>query len=221
MVVLLVVFTVIAFLAVEYLIRIRRQTEVPVPAPVAPATGSSYFRTPRGVFFDPGHTWVYLKESGDTLVGLDDFAQSVIGSMDGIQTPAVGDRVSKGDIILEVRHGERTAAFRAPVDGRIEAVNKDVLKRRNVHSSGPITDSWLYKIEPDDVEDIPKSLLLGDAARAWLNREVQRLRVFLATMTPRHPELGITMEDGGPPSYGLIDELDNLEWKKIRMAFFA
>ena len=164
---------------------------------------------------------MYLKESGETLVGLDDFAQSVIGSMDSIETPTIGDHVKKGDVVLAVRHGERKAAFRAPIDGRIEAVNETLLNSQDLRNVEPITESWLYKMDPADVEDIPKSLLLGEAARVWLNREVQRLRVFLATMTSRHPELGTTMGDGGPPSYSLIDALDNLEWKKIRMAFFA
>jgi hypothetical protein len=64
-------------------------------------------------------------------------------------------------------------------------------------------------------------MLLGRSAREWLDREVERLRVFLATITPRHPVLGDTMQDGGLPVAGLTEYLDESGWQKLRERFFG
>ena len=137
MVALLVLFSILCFLTVDYLVQ-RRQTAAvaltqtarqagAVSAMAHPAAQLRY-RTPNGVFFDPGHTWLFLEESGSARIGINDFAQSILGKVDSVQTRALGDTVKKGDVLLKLRHGDRTATFRATVDGVIEDVNSELLE---------------------------------------------------------------------------------------------
>jgi len=178
------------------------------------------YRTPAGVYFDPGHTWLFMEESGTVKVGVNEFAQSIVGQVDRFTTLPEGKRVRKGEVLLKLWHGERCATFRSPVDGVVGDVNVVSLNRAR-ENSAPYTDRWLYRITPDDVTRLPHRMHLGEDARNWLSREVQRLKVFLATIAPEHPVLGATMQDGGLPSDGLIDHLSDLEWEKLQERFFG
>jgi glycine cleavage system H protein len=224
MVALLVLLTIIGFLCVDYWIR-RRRAEVVASEEALVSTPASFesveYRAPAGVYFDPGHTWLFLEESGAAKVGLTDFAQAVIGKVDHIATLPVGEKVSKGDVLVKLYHGERTAEFRAPVDGVVGEINNELLQSGTLRGREPYTAGWLYKITPSDTFKLPGRMHLGAEAKAWLNREVRRLKVFLATIAPEHPVLGQTMQDGGLPSTGLIDHLGDLEWNRLHERFFG
>jgi glycine cleavage system H protein len=224
MVALLVLLTILVFITVDYFVQRRRAAAVvavgPVPFTVAMLDRAEY-RTPLGVYFDPGHTWVYLEESGTARLGIDEFAQTIAGKIDRIDARPVGETVRKGDVILKIHHGGRAMAFRAPFDGVVKSVNKDMLDRDNLLGVEPYTAAWLYKIAPTDTSSFAQRMHLGSEAKQWLYHEVQRLKVFLATVAPMHPVLGTTMQDGGAPSADLIDQLDDAAWNKFKERFFG
>src|SRR6185369_17569091 len=89
-----------------------------------PAYAFEDVTTPAGVFLDPGHTWVHLAHSGAAHVGLDAFARKVVGRIDGVELPAVGEEVHRGDKLFAIRQGERTASFQSPVDGVVTTVGE-------------------------------------------------------------------------------------------------
>ena len=209
--------------AVDRFIRHRRSAQAAEALQLAavPAQPSDPGRIPPGVFFGPGHTWLFLEESGAARVGINEFARTVLGRIDAIETREIGERVPRGDVLLKLRHGDRAAAFRAPVDGIVTEVNNDLVERHDFSDSGSFTSGWLCKLEPTDTSQVSKDLLIGRAAREWVSREVQRLKVFLAMIAPQHPVLGTTMQDGGLPREGLIDELSDAEWRKLQDGFFG
>lgn len=234
MVVLLVILTCAAFLVADYF-WVRRRTRMvaargegdlasgglAAPPPPKGWRGNG-FRVPGGVFFAPGHTWVFLEETGTARLGVSDFAQAVVGDVERIESRAIGEEVRRGDVILKLVHGGRTASFRAPLDGVIDAVNADVLESGRFGENEPMTTSWVYKVRPRETSELPSSLLLGEPARQWLKRESERLKVFLSTISPDHPVLGTTLLDGGGvPAWGLIDSLSDVEWKKLQDKFFG
>jgi hypothetical protein len=49
-------------------------------------------------YMHPGHAWVRETEDGDVLVGLDEFAQSLIGSVDGVELPRLLRKVEQGGV---------------------------------------------------------------------------------------------------------------------------
>jgi glycine cleavage system H protein len=230
MVALLVFLTILVFLTVDYFLQ-RRHAVHAVHAdgtvaengslPPAGFFGRPGYRVPQGVFFDAGHTWLYLEETGVAKLGINDFAQSVVGEIDEMVTRQPGEEVRKGDTILQLRHGDRAVAFRSPIDGVVREVNAEMVGREEFLSVEPHSAAWLYRIRPKDTSAVLGGMMLGDAAKSWLQREVARLKVFLSTIAPEHPVLGHTMQDGGLPGYGLIDHLDDNEWNKLRERFFA
>ncbi len=224
MVALLVLLTILIFFTVDYLVERRRaDAGAEMKDALAPAVQftPADFRTPHGVYFDPKHTWLYLEESGTARGGVNEFAQSIVGSIDHIDVRSVGDRVREGEVIVQFHHGDRVATFRAPVDGTVKEINTEFLKRPELRGVEPYTSAWLYRIRPDDTSSVPKKLHLGWDAKQWLNREVQRLKVFLSTIAPDHPILGRTMQDGGLPSGGLSEYLNDDDWSKLNETFFG
>jgi glycine cleavage system H protein len=226
MVALLILLTILVFMTLDYFVQHRRGiAEARAGAHAAtrlsrhePAQIS--YRAPRGVFFTPGHTWIYLEESGTARVGINDLAQSIVGRITSAGARAAGDHVLKGDPILELRHGHRTVTFRAPIDGVIDEINTDLLQRHDYRGLEPFSAAWLYRIRPKDPSNALRDLMLGDAAKKWLGREVQRLKVILSMIAPSDPVLGATLQDGGLPAWGLIDHLSEQEWQHVRETFF-
>jgi glycine cleavage system H protein len=234
MVALLFLVTVAAFLTVEYVAR-RRRGRRARGANVSPtastreaarvsydpyddptAVVSSVFRLPDGVFFGPGHTWVFLEESGTARVGVDDFARSLLGSIDRVVSHHAGQEVSRGDVVLTLHHGNRWLPVRSPIEGMVEDVNASFAGRRPPGPNDSVSGEWLYRIKPNDTAAQLGGLHLGSAAREWIGREVDRLKVMLATLRPGDPVLGATMQDGGSPVWGLCDHLTDEEWRQIQ-----
>jgi glycine cleavage system H protein len=223
MVALLVVLTVLVFLTVDYFLQRRRALSAVAENGPARAGlfGRAGYRVPQGVFFAPGHTWFHLEDSGVARVGVDDFATSIVGDIDEITSRQPGEAVRKGDVILRVRHGEREVAFRSPVDGVVREVNADILERRDILGVEPFTAAWLYRVKPEDTSGMLDGMMIGNTAKEWLRREASRLKVFLSTVSPQHPVLGTTMQDGGLPGYGLIDFVEEDDWKTLQEKFLA
>jgi len=228
MVALIALFIALAFLTVDYILQRRRAVhaeEAEVAASSAVDIRSqlalSSPRAPDGVFFGPGHTWAYLLPSGNVRVGLTDFARSIMGSVDEVEPRTREVEVSRGDSLLRMRRGKHTATFHSPIDGTIERVNLGFLGPDAARPNEPFTSSWIFEMRPRNTSDIPRTMFLGDAARSWLRQEVERMKVFLATAIPDDRRVGVTMQDGGPPNWGVVDNLSDADWQRFQDRFFG
>jgi glycine cleavage system H protein len=163
-----------------------------------------------GLRYAPGHTWI--REDGERLrVGLDDLAQRLLPWAVAVDLPRPGQRVSRGEPVARISCGEQEARVAAPASGTVVAVNTDVLREPTLVKSAGYERGWLFAIRPDDREwrDLPA----GEAARAWLREEGERLSRFY------EQHLGYAAADGGelvgpPPSL-----LGDSQWKALTRAF--
>ncbi len=228
MVALLILLTILVLMTIDYFIQRARARAAVVSLGALPGGAKGLtrpaaqfrYRTPHGVFFSPNHLWLYLEESGAARLGIDDLTQSIVGRIGQMGTLAAGDRVRAGQPILDIRHDGRSLSLRSPIDGVIETVNEEIVERRDLRGIEPFSAAWVYRVRPDNAARALQSLLLGDTAKEWLDREVQRLKVILATIAPKNPVLDETLQDGGLPAWGLIDYVDEAEWKQIQEKFF-
>ena len=122
---------------------------------------------------------------------------------------------------MTLRHDDRSVSFLAPIDGVIEEVNSTVPEPGETPDINPMTASWFYRIRPMDTAALQQRLRIGKAAREWLDREVDRLKVLVATLTPERQVVGATQLDGGVPRWGLIDQLGEEEWQTLQDRFFG
>jgi glycine cleavage system H lipoate-binding protein len=174
------------------------------------------FSLRRGLRYHPRHTWVRTEEDGTVRIGIDDFAQRLLGNVRNVQLPNEGEEVardSKG--ITANLEGERTAEISIPIGGRVVEINSDVLNDSTGLESDPYKN-WILRIEPDNaVEDLEALISGWNKSRGWLSDEVDRLRSRIES------SLGVTIADGGQLVSNLHSEISDEEWRHMKEDFFG
>jgi glycine cleavage system H protein len=177
----------------------------------------AWFRVPEGYGFHQGHTWMkvdLLSPDRRRLVkvGLDDFAQKLIGKVDAVELPAVGSRLTQGDKGWSLKVGTVEIPMLSPVDGEVVAVNQEVLRSPEILGRDPYGAGWLLKVKSDRLAADTRNLLSGKVARAWMESSLDNLHPI------RHESLGPVMQDGGLPLEGIARVLGGDEWADLAKA---
>jgi glycine cleavage system H protein len=165
-------------------------------------------------YMHPGHTWARATEDGDVLVGIDDFAQTLIGTIDDVELPRLLRRVQQGKVAWRVWHGHRLVGLVSPVSGRVIEKNEMVLRNPSLLNTAPFGDGWLLRIRPRKLPAQLNNLLTGKAAHQWLDSVRTRLNGFF-TATP-----ALMYQDGGVLLKDLSDRCSDEEWKRVVKEFF-
>jgi glycine cleavage system H lipoate-binding protein len=152
-------------------------------------------------------------------MGIDDFAQALIGKIDSIEMPAIGQGVKRGTVIVKVRQGNRSATFVSPVDGVVTDVNRSLLKHPDSLKQTPYLQNWLVSARPAGLSTSLRSMLVAEDAVLWLRGELQRFRDFVSGAAPRVAVVGETLQDGGQPVDGLLERMDDRVWEKFQKEF--
>jgi len=172
----------------------------------------AWFRVPDGYGFHQGHTWMkvdHLMGPGHqklVKVGVDDFAQKLIGKVDGVVLPAVGSRLTQGDKGWSLMVDSEAIPMLSPVDGEVVAVNEEVLRSPGILSRDPYGDGWLLKVKSDRIAADTRNLLTGNVARAWMETSLENLHPI------RHEAVGPVLQDGGLPVEGIARVLGGEHW---------
>ncbi len=165
-------------------------------------------------YVHPGHAWVRETEAGDVLIGIDDFAQSVIGIVDEVSLPRTLKSVKQGGVGWEVRHGARTIRFVSPVSGRVIEKNEMVLTNPSLVNQSPYGDGWLIRVRPTKLSMQLANLLTGKTAQQWQDSVRARLSQFFSA-TP-----ALMYQDGGEFVRDLSDKCSDDEWNALVKEFF-
>lgn len=182
----------------------------------APATGSvgreNWFELSEGFLYHPGHSWA--RDDGDQLmtVGMDDFAQKLLGEPGAIELPKVGSRVEQGAVGWRMNVDDTSIEMLSPVGGEVVAINQDVVDSPGLVNNDPYGNAWLMKIRVPESSNV-KNLLSGRFARAWMEESVHSLREVMAG------DLGVVMQDGGIPVSGFARNLAEEGWEEIAAEF--
>jgi glycine cleavage system H lipoate-binding protein len=174
----------------------------------------AWFRVPDGYGFHQGHSWMKVDlMSPDrrrlVKVGLDDFAQKLIGKVDAVVLPAVGSRLTQGDKGWSLMVDSEAIPMLSPVDGEVVAVNEEVLRSPEILRRDPYGDGWLLKVKSDRIAADTRNLLSGKVARAWMETSLENLHPI------RHEALGPVLQDGGLPLEGIARVLGGDQWADL------
>jgi glycine cleavage system H protein len=177
----------------------------------------TWFRVPEGYGFHQGHTWMktdLLSPNRERLVkvGLDDFAQKLIGKVDAVALPAVGSRLAQGEKGWSLMADSSEIPMLSPVDGEVVAVNPEVLRSPGILSRDPYGAGWLLKVKSDRLAADSRNLLSGKMARSWMETSLENLHPI------RHEALGPVMQDGGLPLEGIARVLGGDQWVELAKA---
>jgi glycine cleavage system H protein len=165
-------------------------------------------------YIHPGHTWMSVTEDGDVLVGVDDFAQSLIGTIDAVELPGLLKRLEQGGVAWHIRHHKRVVPMVSPVSGRVIERNEMVLRDPMLINTSPYGDGWLLRVRPKRLRAQLNNLFAGKTAHQWIElAKLQLNRLFSGTPA-------LMYQDGGVMLHNLADRCSDDEWKRVAKEFF-
>jgi len=210
MVLLLVLFTILACVAVDLALRRREKAAAEarsVREPASPVPSRAAQELPGGLFVHGGHTWAKLDSSGDVQVGLDGFARGILGKVDRFELPTDGATVRQGEPAFAVLQSGKRIEFVSPVDGVVCAVNGQI-NADPAAGKDPYGKGWAFMIRPSDLSRNLKKLRIGAEATAWLDREARSFTEFLSLHRAVPVGVGVTLADGGIHADGIMESMD-------------
>ena len=153
------------------------------------------------MLYHRGHTWVQPNEDGTFAIGLDEFAQHLIGQPDAVKLPRKGSAIQHDGIAWRITKNGREIRVRAPLDGTILA------------TGGP-QSPWYLRVKPNGAVDL-RHLLQGPEVAGWLESEMDRLQIQLRT-----PGSEPALADGGMLMPELMEALPGADWDEVLSATF-
>jgi glycine cleavage system H protein len=165
-------------------------------------------------YLHQGHAWVLLESEDRVRVGLDDFSQKLLGLAEEVKLPEIGKVYYKDHLCMALIREGKKASFEAPVDGAIEAVNPKVRQNPSLIHDDPYGEGWLFTVKPVNLRRNLESLLSGEDAVIWIEKESHRL---LNLMENR---IGVTLPDGGDIVDDVYGNYQDLGWKLLVQEFF-
>ena len=218
---LLVLLTVILLFIIGYLLRRTVGAPRKEMAPRVRELSFNDFRLPRGIFYDPRHTWVSIRPQGQVRIGIDDFILKLIGSIQSIQVPEIGDEAKRGNPLATLDVGTEKLQLTAPLSGKIAAINADVIQDPTLVFSGPLVRKWLVEMEPSHLSEEVSGLTVAEKASDWFKAEIERFKVFLGHQASRPALAGATLPDGGAPVVGVLRLLDSDGIAQFKQEFLS
>jgi glycine cleavage system H lipoate-binding protein len=180
--------------------------------PVQAGTDVGGFKIAEDIYYHEGHTWAKPEYGGRVRVGLDDFAQKLLGSLENIDLPNIGQKVAQGESGFQVRRNDEAAEVLAPIDGVVTHVNHHLLDHPELINDSCYEKGWLFIIEPTKLRKNLKGLYYGEDARKHITEEKERL------FSMASEDLRIAA-DGGGSVEDIFEELEGQSWAKFVKTF--
>jgi len=174
---------------------------------------SEWFRLPEERYYHLGHSWAIPEGPNVVKVGVDDFAQKLVGKINAVQMPSLGSTIHQGDKGWTLEVDTKAIDMLSPVDGRVIAINEDLLRSPQNINQDPY-QSWLMKVEAPSFSVDKKQLLSGSMARKWIEEVRENL------LSRMNYDLGLVYQDGGLLVDGMARNLDKDKWDEIAKDFF-
>jgi glycine cleavage system H protein len=155
--------------------------------------------------FYRGHAWI-SREDGKIRVGVDDFAQKILGHIYKVKFPPKGYEVKAGNPACIFSCDRGRAPMITPIPGVIVDVNEKLARDGSSVKKDPYGRGWLFVIKP--AEEL-KGILKGEQVKIWLQGEIDKLHTMLES------QLGYTMTDGGSLVHDAHLKLSADQWSSL------
>jgi glycine cleavage system H protein len=177
---------------------------------------SYWFRFVQGLSYFQGHTWAKQDGPEVSSIGMDDFAQLLVGKPKAIRLPEVGASLEQGEVGWSLEVDSKSIDMLSPVTGEVIAVNEEVVKNPELVNKDPFNSGWLMKVRTPINTRIKefKNLLSGKLALSWMQQTVDALQEKASG------SLGPVLLDGGVLVSGFAKNLSPEGWEDIASEFF-
>lgn len=177
------------------------------------------FSIPGGVFIAKNHTWVSMNQEGIAKIGIDDFANKLIGKIDSIELPNLGMNVKAGQPLFTVRQGNRTISFNSPVSGKVSQINTLLERNLSALNVTPYERNWVCALDAENLDIEIKELQIGKSAVAFYQEDIEHFNILLKDLIRTEKKEGEYVEEG-QLYIGQLEKLNDVNWEKVVADFF-
>jgi len=180
--------------------------------PVHARNRESGFELAEDFYYHDGHTWAKPEYGGRVRVGLDDFAQKLIGKLAKVELPNIGQEVKQGKVGFQVRRNGEVAELLSPMDGIVANVNHTLRDQPDLINESPYENGWLFTIEPTKLRKNLKGLYYDKEARNFIHEEREKLFAMANDDLRVAADGGVSVED-------IFLELEGKNWARFVKTF--
>ena len=137
------------------------------------------FQLRDGIHYHQGHAWAATHGDGIMRVGIDDFAQKLVGPVTGLILPRIGTELGEGEPGWKLRMGRRAVPVLSPVEGEVVGWNDEVLRSPELMNNQPYDGGWLMEVRVRNLAAALRNLLSGNLAHAWLDGSAAKIAEML------------------------------------------
>ncbi len=107
-----------------------------------------------GLKYTESDEWVQKKGNSIIRVGITDHAQAELGDIVYVDLPEVGEEYDRGEDVNEIESVKAVAEVKAPVSGKIVAVNDKLEDDPALLNEEPFDNGWIFEIEMTDSDQL-------------------------------------------------------------------
>ncbi len=100
---------------------------------------------PEDLRYTQEHEWV-RRDGGEVVVGITDFAQSMLTAVVWVELPEVGTEVPAMEGFASLESVKSVSAIHAPVSGEVVAVNESLEDSPEKINEDPYGEGWLCRM---------------------------------------------------------------------------
>ena len=131
------------------------------------------YHMPEDLYYEENHFWI--RPENDLLVfGMDDFGQKLAGEIVFVQLPFEGKKLKTGKKFAQIESGKWLGKIYAPLNGEIAEINEDLESGPELINEDCYGKGWMYKIKPDNMDDIENLIHGQEAVEKWLLADIEK-----------------------------------------------
>ncbi|MFO7965733.1 MAG: glycine cleavage system protein H [Desulfobacterales bacterium] len=170
-------------------------------------------KMPQGFYLHEGHTWLKIEEEGEVRIGFDDFITRVLGPLDKIEAPLIGQVVKRNRPDIRLKRGTCKANVRSPISGVVTSVNVELLRQPRLAAQSPYADGWVMRVHPKNLRKDLKNMVIGEQAKKFVSHEVEKIIGLIEEYS------GPLAADGGELASDIFGCVPEIGWERLTKAF--
>ena len=130
------------------------------------------YEVPEGLYYSKEWAWVKV-ENGKVRIGITDYAQKQLKEIVFADLPRAGDEIVKDEPFGTVESVKSVSDLIAPVSGKVEEVNEEVVDNPGVINEDPYGAGWLILVSPSNLDEDLKTLMSFEESVRWHKKMIE------------------------------------------------
>jgi glycine cleavage system H protein len=130
------------------------------------------YEIPEELYYSNDFSWIKI-ENGKVRVGITDYAQKSLRVIVYAELPDGGTEIKQNEPYGTLESVKAVSDLIAPVSGKIEEINEEVLSHPEMLNEDPYGKAWLLTIKPVDLQTELANLMNFDQAIEWHRNQSQ------------------------------------------------